>query len=145
MANDKDKTEKAAPIKPDAPPAADQIVELRAQLEAKGADLAKAQIRIADLEALLFKLEAEYSALKARMEKGSISALPDLGEGSFELTTSVTILNRDGARITPYRGDVVTLVKELAVVQAKVGKARVFAVDKATIDELSKMGALRAS
>jgi len=122
-----------------------EAATLRAQLKAAQGDHARTKDDLVTVRAQLRGARDEAAELRARLDKGAISALPDLGNGAYELTRSVTIPDVNGARIDARKGDVVT-DDETAALQETLGKvARVYRVNGATLNELLAMGALRDS
>lgn len=86
---------------------------------------------------------AEAREYRERLERSSMSALPALTKNSWELVTSVTILDSQDVRIEPRKGDVVTTDPPEPLAQKLGGKCRVYQVTLSTIDELGQAKLIR--
>lgn len=118
--------------------------DLKAQLEQAVGERNKALGQVLDLKGQLKDKTTELAELKASVAASSASLLPDLGKDAFELLESVTILDHEGNRASPRKGDVVTLREPSPALREKLeGKARIYQIDEKHADELFKRGFLR--
>jgi hypothetical protein len=126
-----------------------------AKLAAAGfkGDLERANVEIAGLRASNERLSEQLkSTVAASASKDGMPTLPtDLPKGGFQLLESVTIASFDetgkAVRTSAKRGDVLLLAPkkgDVEELQAEIGQvARVYAVDKATLEELKALKHLR--
>lgn len=123
-----------------------RIIQLLGEQDTLAAALEKSK-------AETFEQKEEVARLQGLLTKLAKSQLPELGEGAYELGEGATILaasdvNAEPARVHALIGDVLAVglkAGAFAKVKEKVaGKARVFAIDKATFEELQSLKLLRA-
>lgn len=132
--------------------AAAETQAARADAAAVRGDLERARTENAGLHAENERLSAQLIALNAATAAhDGLPNLPiDLPKGAFQLLESITIMSipktGEPFRTSARRGDVIILGKadDAEGLQTEVGQvARVYAVEKATVDELRKLKHLR--